>query len=265
MRIQFLPVVLTAGILQAGELGLQPETLHAWREYVAAVDATAREPIGPGANPETAKKMRAGEVVVSPGTETNPNRVPFGLIHHWRGAAFIPNTRVENVIAAFRDYARYKEIYKPLVFESQLLRRAGDRDDFHAMFRGVSYFKKSALDGEYTSSYVQLDRTRWYSMMTSTRIREIDDYRGPGQRTLPEDTGSGYIWRLHVINRFEERDGGVYFEIESLVLSRDLPAAIRWIISPIIRKISRDAVGDAMRKTRDSIRQEAEPARLSAR
>lgn len=62
------------------------------------------------------------------------------------------------------------------------------------------------------------------------RLREIADYDTPSQHVLPENRGTRLIWRLHSFTRFEERDGGVYIEIEVVALSRDIPAALRWMI-----------------------------------
>jgi len=50
----------------------------------------------------------------------------------------------------------------------------------------------------------------------------------PKARQLgPEGEGTGLIWR-----RFEERDGGVYVEVEAIALSRDVPASLRWLVEP---------------------------------
>jgi len=37
----------------------------------------------------------------------------------------------------------------------------------------------------------------------------------PIRNKLPTDEGHGYIWRLYSLTKFEERDGGVYIEVES--------------------------------------------------
>jgi hypothetical protein len=47
------------------------------------------------------------------------------------------------------------------------------------------------------------------------------------QEDGPEDEGIGLIWRLSSITGLEERDGGVYAELEAIALSRDIPTAVR--------------------------------------
>jgi hypothetical protein len=84
------------------------------------------------------------------------------------------------------------------------------------------YFLKSALDSEYACLYFRVSDHRLYSISEITRIREIENYGAPGERTLSEDEDNGFIWKLFSITRFEQRDGGVYIELEVIALSRDI-------------------------------------------
>jgi hypothetical protein len=54
--------------------------------------------------------------------------VPTGLIHHWIGAAFFPNTKLEDVLAVVRDYNQYQDFYKPSVVESKSLSAPGESE-----------------------------------------------------------------------------------------------------------------------------------------
>ena len=71
---------------------------------------------------------------------------------------------------------------------------------------------------------------------------------------MPENEGSGLIWRLFGITRFEERDGGVYVELEAIVLSRDIPASLRWLIEPIVRRVAKGSLAISLQQTRDAVR-----------
>ena len=42
--------------------------------------------------------------------------------------------------------------------------------------------------------------------------------------------------------RFEERDRGVYIECEAISRTRDVPAGLAWLISPIIRNLPRESL-----------------------
>jgi hypothetical protein len=52
----------------------------------------------------------------------------------------------------------------------------------------------------------------------------------------------GFLWRLHSYWRYEEIDGGVLVELESLTLSRDVPAIMRPIAAPLVTGIARESV-----------------------
>src|SRR6185437_9768375 len=67
------------------------------------------------------------------------------------------------------------------------------------------------------------------------------------------DTGLGLIWRLYSISRFEQRDGGMYVELEVVALSRDVPGAIRWLVNPIVRRTSRSSIYVSLQKTEEAV------------
>ncbi len=256
-----LIAVLAAGTLHAGELELTPETLRAWDDYLHSVEGRLHQQIQPGGrflwadeNPERAARVRAGEIVVAPAGETNPTRVPSGLIYDWMGAAFMPQTHVGSLLSVVRNYGRYKELYKPDLLDAKLLRQTGLRDEFELVLRNVSFFKKTAVDGVYESSYFRVDAARWYSITNTTRVQEIDDYGGSHEHKLPEGKGNGYIWRLCKITRFEERDGGVYYGTEAIALSRDIPAAIGWIAGPIVRREARQTLAASIERIRAAVK-----------
>jgi hypothetical protein len=92
-----------------------------------------------------------------------------------------------------------------------------------------------------------------YSISNTTHIQEVDKFGTAEQRILPEDQGSGLIWRLSSITRLEERDGGVYAELEAIALSRDIPAALRLIVTPIVRRVSRDSLATSLHQTKVAI------------
>ena len=257
MRIRFLYPLLAAGLLHAADPELKRETLKAWDNYIHSVDLTLKQQLQPGhkflwsdENTERAARVQQGEIVVGPASEAVPKRVPSGLIHDWFGAAFLPNARIEDVVAVTRDYSHYKDVYKPGVLDGKLLRGSGPQDEFAVIFRNGSYLKKTALQGFYKSSFCRLGDDRAYSVTTTTHVQEIENYGGPEEHKLPVDTGRGYIWRVFSIAKFEQRQDGVVMNIEAIVLSRDVPVALRWLAGPIIRRVSRETLSESLRKTR---------------
>jgi len=117
-----------------------------------------------------------------------------------------------------------------------------------------SAIARTALDADYQTVYTQIDDHRWYSVTDATRLQEIAEYDTPSQHILPENHGTGLIWRLHSITRYEERDGGVYIEVEAIALSRDIPAGLRWVVEPIVRRVSRASVATSLQQTEAAVR-----------
>jgi len=239
---------------------LRLETLKAWEEYVEEADGQMQERLNPDhpflfsdEAPGRAAKLRNGEIVVSSAGPYIPKRVPSGLIHDWIGAVFIPNATLHDVLPVVRDYGRYKDFYRPAVIDSRAISTGESEDRFSMLLMNKSVVLKTALDSDYRSSYFRVNDQRWYSVSETTRIQEITSYRTGGQHTLPEDEGTGLIWRIYSITRFEERDGGVYIELEAIVLSRDIPVSLRWMVDPIVRQVSRESLMTSLGQTKDAV------------
>lgn len=239
---------------------LKPETIGAWERYVQSADAAMQARLQPGhpflwidEAPGRRARLRAGELLAAQVGEHNPKKVPNGLIHHWMGAAFFPNATTEDVFSVIRDYDRYRDVYNPTVVKARAIRQTADLDRYSMLLMNKSLFLKTALDSEYESSYRSAGTHRWYSMATAIHIHEVEDYGQADERTLPQNEGSGYIWRLHSISRFEEADGGVYVEVEAMALSRDIPVAVRWVVDPIVRRVSKGAILTSLRQTLDAV------------
>jgi hypothetical protein len=256
----FVPAVLlfVAASVKSKASELNPETLKAWDHYVQAQSLRVAESSQAGSflwsdqSADRTRRLREGEIVVAPIGE-NPKVVPHGLIHHWIGAIFLPNTDLDNVLQVVRDYDKYKEFYAPNVTESSLLHRAGTTDAFSLLLLNKAVIAKFALNVEFQNSYEPLDKNRWYSVAYSTQVREIEDYGQANQHLLPPNTGHGLIWRLYSVSRFEQRDGGVYVELESVALSRDVPAALRWAVNPVVRRTARGSMLVSLQKTQQAV------------
>lgn len=235
---------------------LKQETLDAWDQYLhqenaRMLDRTKGTFLWAEESPQRLNRLRAGQVVVSPVRPT-PLSVPSGLIHHWIGAAFVPGARIEDVIAVVRDYDRYADFYKPIVIESKTLSRRPAGDRFSVIVVDKAMFMKRALDSEYQSRFVQVDSGRWYGIAQTDRVQELAEQGQPDEHLIPDGEGSGYIWRLCTISRYEERDGGVYIETEIMALSRTIPATLHWVIDPIVRRVSRSSLTMTLEQTRDA-------------
>jgi len=246
---------------------LRQETLGAWDRYVQSVDAAMQARLRPGnpflwidEAPGRRKQLRAGEILVTSVGEHNPKTVPSGLIHHWIGAAFFPNAKCEEVLGVVRDYVHYKDFYNPTVIDSHTIQQTSGMDRFSMLLMNKALFLKTALESEYVSSYAPAGSHKWYSIATAVRVQEVEDYGQASERKLPTDEGSGYVWRVHSITRYEEADGGVYVEMEAMALSRDISAAVRWVVEPIVRRLAKATMVTSFRQTQGAVRSSGQVA-----
>jgi hypothetical protein len=249
------------GACAASGASLKPETIDAWNQYIKNVNLRVTEELQSDtrflnldAVPERREKVRKGQILAAPTTPNIPLGVPSGQIHDWRGAAFIANARLNDVLSVSRDYAHYHDFYKPSVLESAPLELSENEDRFSMVLANKSVFSKASLETEYRAQWFRKDDCRAYAIVQTTRVQEIAD-DGDRRRKLPENEGTGLIWRLYTITRLEERDGGVYVEMEAIALSRDIPAALRWFVEPVVRRVSRSSLTTSLHQTRDAVLQ----------
>lgn len=249
---------------------LQPETVTAWDNYIHRAGLriqrlNANRPfLWIDESPERRARLERGEVLIAPvvgrGTETVPN----GLIHDWIGAAFIANTTVATLLAVLHDYDRYKDVYKPVVMDSRVLACSGMAHEFSMSWQRRVLFVNAAMEGQYRSQDFAIDPRRGYMVAETTRLQEIQDYGRPTEHLMPPDKGSGFIWRLHSIAAYEERDGGVYLELEVIALTRDIPASLRWMVHPVVNHLSISSLTTTLRQTREAVnRTPAQPGMLA--
>ena len=247
--------VFSASLSHGAEL--KKDTLTYWDAYVDnARPVTNSQTIflWVDQKPERAKRVREGEILVSPAGKETPKPVSSGLIHDWMGAAFLPNAKVEDVLSAVRDYGSYKDYYKPTVVDSRLLSRSESCENYSMRVVNKEVVGETALDMEYQTCYFKINELRWYSITHTTRVQELQHYGQSDQQALPPDHGSGFIWRIYSIARYEQRDGGTYVEVEAIALSRDIPVAVRWMVNPIVRRLSRNSMLLSLQQTRDAVR-----------
>ena len=250
--------------VSAGAETLQQETVKAWETYLRNVDASMHARATGGApflwvdeSADRAERLRRGEILVSAAGDNWTEKAAHGLIHHWVGAAFIPGVSMSEVLAVVQDYDRYKDFYSPNVTNTKRLGPTPFPETldqkFSLLWVRKILFVTAAIDTDYESRYVQAGSKRWYVVTESTRIQQIDKYGQSGQRELPPDEGNGYIWRIYTIARFEQRDGGVYSELEVVGLTRDIPPSVQWLIHPLVQHLPREAMTAILQKTRNAV------------
>ncbi|HEX8031496.1 MAG TPA: GtrA family protein [Vicinamibacterales bacterium] len=246
------------------EAVLQAKTARDFAKYVAAVEArraqdiTNREPFldierqSPEHVARSIAALKRGEVIVTRGAarDASSNEIPIdgGLINHWRGTVFVPNVQLDHLLRVLQEPQTDKHKQED-VLSSRVISRDGDSQKVYLRLRRTK-FVTVVYDTEYDVDYVRLGTDRAFSNSISTKVVEIENAGTPNERALPEGNDHGYMWKLNSYWRYKQLDGGVLVEVESLTLSRDLPA----IIGPLIRPIVNSTARESMTRTLASVR-----------
>jgi hypothetical protein len=246
------------GLLHASEL--QTDTLKAWDDYIRSAESRMQDRLN-GRRPflwadeasGRIARLRGGEILVTPLTGRGTQSVASGLIHDWIGAVFIPNATLEGLLAVVHDYGRYKEIYRPAVADSKVTACTEADQRFSMVWQHKVLVVNAAIEGQCQARDFTVDERRGYNIANTVQVQEIKSYGQSGEYFLPPGQGGGYIWRMHSIARYEERDGGVYLELEAMALTRDVPASLRWLVNPIVHHLSIDSLTTTLRQTRDAV------------
>ncbi len=243
-----------------GASHLQPDTLAAWNDYIRDADMSMQSRLD-GSRPflwaDEAAGRRArllrGEILIAPSAGHGSQSVSNGLIHHWIGAAFIPNATIQSVLAVVHDYDRYKEFYRPAVADSKVLPCMGTEQRFSMILQSRVLFVSAAVQGQYEAHDFAVSESRAYNVAGTVEVREIENYGKERQYLLQPGQGNGFLWRLHSIARYEEADGGTYVEVEAIALTRDIPVGLRWVVNPAIKHLSINSLTTSLRETRDAV------------
>jgi len=194
--------------------------------------------------------------LVEPVDGDSPRTVPRGLIHDWIGAVFVPRARLDDVLGALDDYEHYKDFYRPMVVNARLLGQTRDRENVSLLMMQKVFGVTGAVETDSEVYMARLDANRVYSLSASVRVQEIADYGKPSARALSEDHGPGFVWRTFTVTRLEQRDGGVYVEVEMIGMSRSIPVLLRWMVQPLAERLPRGILLATLEDTRDAVSKE---------
>jgi putative flippase GtrA len=257
-------IVVAPSAQASEEATLQARTAADFAKYAAAVEARRARDIAdnepfldierqpPAQLARTIAALKRGEVIVTRGVarddSSNEVSVRGGMINHWRGTVFVPNVRLDTLMKVLQEPQSDKHKQED-VLSSRVVSRDGDSQKVFLRLRRTK-FVTVVYDTEYDVEYKRVDANRAFSNSISTKVVEIQNAGTPKERALPEGNDSGYMWRLNSYWRYKQMDGGVLVEIESLTLSRSLPAIIGSLIRPIVNSTARES----MTRTLTSVR-----------
>ncbi len=246
-------IAILVGPVDGQTTKLKPETAEAYESYFEVIEtASAAMVRGEGAflvsdeNPRSRLRLRQGDIIVQNLTEDV--EIPDGMVHDWHAAMFVPDVTADDVIRVLQDYDGHKDTY-PEVVESRLLERDGNTFRYYHRLQKKQVLTVT-LNTEHEARYKELVDGRWHVRSSATRIAEVKDAGKSNERELPVGEDSGFLWRMDAIWHLEERDGGVYAEVNALTLTRSIPAGLGWLIRPFIKNMPQESLEGLMQATR---------------
>jgi hypothetical protein len=199
------------------------------------------------------QRLRRGELIVEQLTPSTSADLPGAMLHHWRGTAFAPGAKAADFERLMKDFNAYPRHYAPQVLQAKILAQQGDH--FQAVMRvRQRHVITVVMDTAYDINFGRVDARDGYSTSRSTRITEIDAPGTRSERALSSKEEHGFLWRLNTYWSYEERDGGLYMQIESVSLTRSIPNGLGWAVGPFVKSVPRESLEFTLRSTCNALR-----------
>ncbi len=198
-------------------------------------------------------RLRSGEVEVED-LSPAPSSEPAGaLIHHWRASAFAPGATAAQFERLMRDFGAYPRYFAPDVVSARVI--SAHENEAQAFLRvRQRHVLTVVLDATYDVSFGQLDPQHRFSVSRSRSISEMDVSSTGAERALTADEEHGFLWRQNTYWSCEEKDGGVYLQVESVSLTRSIPRGLGWVIGPYVQSIPRESLEFTLRSAVSALR-----------
>jgi hypothetical protein len=233
-----------------------PEALSGFESYIRQVEARLdqqhRQPAGFLAA-EDSTRLRKGELIIERMNPSSAADLPGALLHHWRGTAFAAGAKAADFERLMKDFPAYPRRFSPQVVRANVIAQQGDQ--YKVLLRVRQHHVITVvMDTAYDITFGRLDREHGYSMARSTRISEIKSPGTSDERALKPEEEHGFLWRMNTYWSYEEKDGGLYMQIESVTLTRSIPTGLGWVIGPFVSSIPRESLEFTLRSACDALR-----------
>jgi len=261
LRFQTVAAILALA-LPCWSARLTAPASQAFDAYAASVEkrltqqhsshATYLAALGSGAShTEMELRLQDGALLMQP-VDGGTRLVSGGLLHHWRGVAFVPGGSAADMLALLRDYDHLSTYYAPEVESSRLVSDRAGTATVAMRFR-KQIVVPIVLDTEYEVRNGLTSESSGYSMSHSTHIRELEYPGTSHERRMKEGDDDGFLWRLNTYWSFVEVPGGLLIECEVISLTRDVPAGLGWLVAPVIQDMPRDSLKFTLTATRNAL------------
>jgi hypothetical protein len=238
-----------------------PAAVSAFNAYIGKLEARLAQqhrsasafivPVASGADRDA--RLRRGELIIENVPPSGASDLPGAILFHRRGTAFASGAKAADFERLVKDINAYPQRYAPQVLQSKILAGQGDRFQATMRVRQV-HIITVVMDMAYDIAFAHLDAQHGYTMAHSTNISEIDAPGTSHERALTPSEGHGFLWRLNTYWSYEERDGGLYMQIETVSLTRSIPRGLAWAVEPFVESVPRESLEFTLRSTCNALR-----------
>jgi len=232
----------------------KPEATAAFNAYIQSIEARLSKqhqaasgflvPLAQGAEAEG--RLHRGELIVERVAASASEKMPGAMLHHWRGTAFAAGARAADFERLMRDFAAYPRTFSPQVVRAT----AAAQSDNHVqawMRVRQRHVITVVMDSSYDVTFARLDAAHGYSLSRSTKMSEISSAGTKEEHALSGEEEHGFLWRQDTYWSYEERDDGLYMQIESVSLTRAIPAGLGWAVGPFVESVPRESLEFTLR------------------
>jgi hypothetical protein len=262
LRFRLFTLAAFVSISGAQAANLKVEIVQQFNDYIREVEARlaprfqGEHLLWSDQSTEARKELAEGQIAVEPAKDKGLIEIKGGMIQDWQGAVFIKGAKLDSVLRVAQDYANHAKYYSPDVVTAQVVSHKDDHWLVVIRTLKTKLFLSVVHETENDISFEHLNATKVYAIAKSTRIQEVANPGKGDEHLLPEGRDRGLLWRLYGYWFYEERDGGVYVECESVTLTRDVPLGMGSVVGPIIRNVPGESLRSSLEHTRRAVLQE---------
>jgi putative flippase GtrA len=237
-----IAMVVACAVTPAAQAAPPTEAVAGWNRYVADAEARIeRERISTLAAKVPNQIAWAGSArrsdtrallsACSPDSESircdgESINIPSGTISRWRGSVFLHGVSLDRLLQMLQHPGTPPP--QAEIVASRVLSRTAD-----SLQVSIRLVRTAIVTMTYDTEH-DMRFERWTGTFATARsvATRIDEAGGD----------HGFLWRLNSYWRYLQTNDGVLVELESLSLSRTVPALLRPVASPIVTRIARESM-----------------------
>ena len=193
-------------------------------------------------DPAELTRLRSGQLLIE---QIATPSTSDALLHHWRATAFVPNATPAAFEQLLQNFSAYPHNFAPQIVSTTVLSRTAT-DTIVRLRTRQHHVITVVLDTTVDVTFASLDPAHGYSISRSTRVDQISP--------AGDD---GFLYHLNTYWTYEQRDGGLYLQIESVSLTRSIPHGLAWAIKPYLESIPRESLIFTLTSARNALHKES--------